>query len=795
MLKYTFWSILFVIVAKSSFGQTLTVTDSSSHPIANVVVKDSARTFGTTNDQGQLNLSESSDFNYLIFSHISYSTITLSKESLENQNYKVEMNQSTLTMNPIWLEVPFERHRHDMGNSIRTIDQIDIANNLPQTSADLLGLSGQVYIQKSQMGGGSPMIRGFATNRVLIVVDGVRMNTAIFRTGNVQNVLAIDPYTVDKAEIVFGPLSQFYGSDAIGGVLNFQTKYLSVSDSTSHHGSAQLKFSSANRESTLHADFSASGKKFASYSSFTMAQFSDLRMGSNGLDLYLRPDYVVDTELKDTVIVNDDPLVQYGSGYSQLNIAQKFIYQPSSKIRFGYSLFHSNNPETPRYDRLIQRNGDGNLRFSRWSYGPQNWTMNQINADIKGSGKLFNRANFIVAQQRFTESRIDRRWGSSTQRSRYETVDAISVNMDFELLPDSGKRWELKYGGEWVKNFIGSEAKTVNIYTGAIGPLSTRYPDGSEWSSAGLYLHAMYHISKYYQLEGGIRGNTYKVTGELDTTFYPFPSPAFSNQNGAITYSLEHLFTLKKLNIGVISSSAYRAPNIDDISKVFDSNPGNVIIPNPELQPEVSYTFELNFSTKFKRINLLGNGYYTYLKNAINKTNSTFNGNDSIWYDGVFSNVQILSNSEMASIYGYQLVAQYSITRQLELTSSYSWFTGSDKEGQPIRHSTPAFGATHVTYKHKRMYVDLNAVYNAKFTAEQFPLAELDDRFLYPTDANGDPYAPSWYTLNLRVSYRINDHFIVNGGMDNILDKRYRPYGSGITAPGRDFVLSIRSQF
>ena len=118
----------------------------------------------------------------------------------------------------------WEQQRKDIPQKIVSINAQSIAFGNSQTSADLLQQSGQVFVQKSQLGGGSPMIRGFATNRVLLSVDGVRMNNAIFRGGNVQNVLSIDPFSIKNTEIIFGPGSVIYGSDAIGGVMNFYTK-------------------------------------------------------------------------------------------------------------------------------------------------------------------------------------------------------------------------------------------------------------------------------------------------------------------------------------------------------------------------------------------------------------------------------------------------------------------------------------------------------------------------------------------------------------------------------------------
>jgi len=124
-----------------------------------------------------------------------------------------------------------------------------VAQFQPQTAADLLGISGKVFIQKSQQGGGSPMIRGFATNRLIYSVDGVRMNTAIFRAGNIQNVINLDPFAMERTEVVFGPASVMYGSDAIGGVMSFTTWTPEVGTQPLK-GSAQVRYSSANREQT-----------------------------------------------------------------------------------------------------------------------------------------------------------------------------------------------------------------------------------------------------------------------------------------------------------------------------------------------------------------------------------------------------------------------------------------------------------------------------------------------------------------------------------------------------------------
>ena len=94
-----------------------------------------------------------------------------------------------------------------ISKKVSLITKQKISLDLPSNSADLLYYGGGVRIQKTQGGGGSPVIRGFEANRVLLVIDGVRMNNAIYRSGHLQNVLTIDPRTLDRTEIIFGPSS------------------------------------------------------------------------------------------------------------------------------------------------------------------------------------------------------------------------------------------------------------------------------------------------------------------------------------------------------------------------------------------------------------------------------------------------------------------------------------------------------------------------------------------------------------------------------------------------------------
>ena len=210
----------------------------------------------------------------------------------------------------------WEQNRKEVPNMIEKVNLRDARLRNPQTTADLLGQIGSVFIQKSQLGGGSPMIRGFATNRVLMVIDGVRMNNAIYRSGNLQNIISIDPLTLEGAEVVFGPGSLIYGSDAIGGVMDFHTlaPVLAENKKLQIKGSSTIRFATANKENTFHTDFNLSKGRWAFVSSFTYSKYDDLKMGVHGPDTYLRKEYVERINNIDSIISNNNPRVQRFSG-------------------------------------------------------------------------------------------------------------------------------------------------------------------------------------------------------------------------------------------------------------------------------------------------------------------------------------------------------------------------------------------------------------------------------------------------------------------------------------------------
>src|SRR6056297_3661006 len=234
-------------------GQNLVVKDiETTQPVEDVAVyNDSKHKSGLTDKNGMVNLDIFNLNERIYFQHPSFKPVSYLKQEIEQKNFVVFLERETYAIDEFVISAyRWEQNPREIPNKITRVQQKEIVFNNPQTTADLLSHTNEVFIQKSQMGGGSPMIRGFASSSVLLVVDGVRMNNAIYRSGNLHNVISLDPNSIETSEIIFGPGSVTYGSDALGGVMDFHSLKPRLSTSGEMQVSGQLtgRYSSANKE-------------------------------------------------------------------------------------------------------------------------------------------------------------------------------------------------------------------------------------------------------------------------------------------------------------------------------------------------------------------------------------------------------------------------------------------------------------------------------------------------------------------------------------------------------------------
>lgn len=783
-------------------SQEISVIDSLSlEPIIHVTIYNEERTKSVFTDlEGKADISTFSENEKIYFSHLAFSTSVFFKQEIEKMNFVVLLAPNPNSLDQVVLSVAkFGQKRDNVSHTVVSISSKDVVFSNPQTSADLLENNGPVYVQKSQLGGGSPMIRGFATNRLLITVDGVRMNNAIFRSGNIQNIISIDPLALEKTEIILGSGPVIYGSDAVGGVMNFYTidPKFSHSEKTELSGNALARYATANSEKTAHFDFTIGRKKWAFVTSATYSDFDDLRMGSHGPDEYLRTYYVTQQDGLDVVVENPDPLVQKPTGYEQINLLQKVKFAPNNEWEFNFTNYFSSTSDYPRYDRLF-RNDNNIFGSAEWYYGPQVWFLSNFGLNKRGNGEIYDHAKFNVSYQFFKESRHNRDFGDIIRYSNTEMVDAYSMNFDFEKDFSASK---LFYGFDYVFNKVHSTGKEKNLNTNAENTAASRYPNNSTWQSMAVYANYLWEISSDLTFNMGARYNHVLLDADFNELYYDFPFQEANLSTGATTGNIglnwkQSDFLKLKLNV----STAFRAPNIDDIGKIFDSEPGTVVVPNPNLKPEYSYSGELGVELNMKKVFRIDlTGYYTSLQDALVRRPFSLNGETTIEYQGEPSEVQAIQNAASAHVYGIEFGSEFFISEKLSLQSQLVMTEGEEEldngSRAPMRHVGPFFGNSHLIWQNKNLKFDLYTEFNGEIAFKDLAPSEQSKDYLYAVDQNGNPYFPSWYTLNISAQVKLSDNWMFTTALENFTDQRYRTYSSGIAAAGINAIAAVKFSF
>lgn len=700
--------------------------------------------------------------------------------------------------------------RRNVAQQVKIISPAVIRTFNAQTSADLLQNTGVVGMQRSQQGGGSPILRGFEASRVLLVVDGVRMNNLIYRAGHLQNAITVDNNMLERAEVLFGPSSTVYGSDALGGVVHFFTRNpeLSGTGTTMVSGNAFFRYGTVNEEQTSHADVNVGSKTWASLTSITYSNFGDLRMGKRvnpawGQPFGVRNQYVqrASDNSGDVLVANADPFVQTQSGYKQIDVLQKVLFKPSDRVSHLVNFQYSNTNDVPRYDRLTDPGpNNSGLRFAQWYYGPQRRVMAAYQLKITNLGNMADQMTATLSYQDVEESRYTRRFNNNNLDGRVENVGVAALTIDFSKV--RGKN-QFRYGFDSQFNGVVSTATRTNIATGAVAGLDTRYPSGNNsLHTLALYATHTRTLTDKLVLNDGVRiGYSRLLATFTDKTFFPFPFDKVTQSNPVVSANVGLIYNPTSWKFSFMASSGYRVPNIDDLAKVFETlagtatSTGIVNVPNPDLVPEKTLNGDLSVTKFFgSAVRAEAVLFATSFFDAIATRPFTFNGQPVIQYDGFPAAVVASQNASRAYLYGYSSTLRADLTQNLALTASYNYTHGrivSDNAAEtPLDHIPPAFGRAGISYNTPRFKNELFSNFNGwKRLRNYSPSGE--DNLQYAT-AEG---MPAWWTLNWRGSYQLSKTFTLQAGVDNIFDLQYRLFASGINSPGRNFFGTLRVSF
>jgi hemoglobin/transferrin/lactoferrin receptor protein len=797
-------TIICLVAALEQYAQTIIVKDKTSLQRLQDVQVNNLK----TDAKGQVDFSavEVDKLNSLYrVSKEGYYSDSFTATQLSGMNYEVLLNERSIEFNGVVISASkFEEESRDVAQQSTVLSRKSMEFANQSNTADLLLQSGRVFIQKSQMGGGSVAMRGFEANKVLMVVDGVRMNNAIYRGGHLQNVITVDNNMLEKTELLFGPGSVVYGSDALGGVVHFYTKnpLLSNSDKMLVKAMALVRYGSAMQEKTGHADFNIGLKKFAFLTSFTYSDFGDMTIGKRGTKNYeswgRRTFYSQRFGNKDSMVMNPDSFKQIPTGYTQMDFMEKILFRQNNSVSHLLNIQYSNSSDVPRYDRLTEKTGAGLPSQAQWYYGPQKRAFISYKASVNASTAAFDRYAFIIAYQDIEESRHNRGFGSANITRRTEKVKVKTLNFDFEK--EVGSRTELRYGVELTDNDVQSTAFRENVNNGSNSAQSTRYPDGgSVMRSSAVYITQSTYMSPRFVLNTGIRfTHTYLKSVFKDKTFFPFLGDKIeqSHQNTSGNIGLVYQGP-NDLKISANVATGFRAPNVDDIAKVFESGGGRVIVPNPNLKPEQTTNIDLIVSKTFvKKFNIEASVFYTKFSNALTYGRAQLNGKDTVTFNGTLSTIYSLQNAQNAYVYGYYAGVNFDVSKKVSINGSINYTYGrikTDSTDYPLDHISPVFGRLGVIFKHRKLKAEFFTVFNGAKKSEDYNLLGEDNQLYSADPVKG--FNPAWYTLNIRGYYQFNNFLQVQLAVENIMDQHYRTFSSGYSAAGRNIMLTLRGNF
>lgn len=797
---------LITILFQTGFAQIFKVIDKSDlQPIESVVAINRDKSHSATSNKfGNIDLNSFTSDESIIFTHISYQQLATTKLEIINNKGRVLMADNVIKLNEVVVSAnKILENKSDIPQKIDVISFRQISFNNPQNAGDLLQQTGNVYTQQSQLGASSPVLRGFEANKVLLVIDGVRMNNAVYRSGHLQNVITIDPNMLDRVEVLYGPGSVIYGSDALGGVMAFFTKnpLLSLSDKPFIQTGVSSRFASASNEVSGSVNINIGLKKWAFLTNLSYKNIGDLREGNNHDSKYgdwgKCLNYSERINGKDSMLINNHPDLQKHSGYQQYDILQKALFKPTVFSQYTLNLQFSNSGNVPRYDRLVEMNGS-KLKYADWHYGPQTRLLTSLKAEYTNRNALYDNATIIAAYQNISEDRINRKFNNSQENHQEETVNVLSLNVD--LRKQLGTKKELRYGVELTNNHVGSVAYNMNINNGTkLFNTNTRYPDdGSKMTTAAFYITHNHEIGKKLIFSKGLRLSAIHLNAAYSDTMmsilnFPF-NKNITQRSAAINGNLGLVYMPGSgWRFSLMTSTGFRAPNVDDLTQLNTSKPDNVVVvPNPNIKPEYAKNIDLTIGKVINNIvHLEVTGFYTRLKDAIVVTPFKLNGQDTIIYESAKLGVQAATNARKAYIYGIQANAQIQINRSFSVSSSINYtkgrIIGSDT---PLDHIPPLYGLTTVKFETSKFKAEFFARYNGWKHLSDYSLSGEDN--LPQATPDG---MPSWYTLNIRSGYQLNNIFNLQLGLENILDKHYRNFASGISAPGRNLIVSLKANF
>lgn len=646
----------------------------------------------------------------------------------------------------------FEEPANETPIAITLVGKDQIRRQIAQTVVEHLHGETGTYVQQTGPGQGVVIIRGLKGSEVLHMVDGFRLNTAIFRNSPNQYIAQVDPLNLDRIEVVRGPMSTLYGSDAMGGVVQFLTADPRFSgDGWQGEGNLRARYSSADESSHSRAGFAAGKEGFAISGGVSYQDINDLRVG-------------------------DGDTLPFTS-YTQRGADLKLYFKPADGHELTWSGQFSSQPHTPRSDVLVAGFGQTNPENAEFIYGPQERRFTQLHYRYSNGGVLADSVDARIGYQKMIDDRTTREFGTANREleKNASTLRGVSIAA-IKAVGDH----RITYGVEHYEDRIDSFRQRLNINTGVVSARPSRFPDGSTMDSTALYVTDDWQVSDRFDVVAGLRYNRF----EIDL-------PPVINGTGV---SLEpdkvtgHVGFAWKVDDGlrVVGNvgQGFRAPNVFDLG-TFGARPSNRFnIPNPDLKPEqvISYDFGIKYAT--------GTLEYEAIAFAMrykDKITSVLTG--AVQPNGAL--VVQSRNATRLNLNGIETGVRWQASAQLTAYASATYTRGDEEFG----------GSEYAADRVPPLCGKIGARFspNERLDLEGWTLYATRQDRLSPRDQIDARINPAgtggWATWNGRIGWNFSERMRLQLVAENITDKRYREHGSGIDDPGRNISLGVDLTF
>lgn len=625
--------------------------------------------------------------------------------------------------------------------AIAVLTQDRLLQNAPRSTPEaLIGTTG-VFMQKTNHGGGSPFIRGLTGQQTLILIDGIRLNNATFRSGPNQYLNTIDPQSIEQIEVVRGAGSVQYGSDALGGVVQLLTKEPQFSGVGSRFsGSVYGKYMSAGMEKSGRVEAGFSGANVAVLGGFALRDFGDLVAGGN--------------------IGTQKP-----TGYQQLSGDIKAKFRLGNRHLFTAAYQLVNQDEVPQYFQI-------QLEDYQYNYfDPQQRQLTYARLESFYDNKWIQHVQLTGSLQQFREGRSLKKNNSPTERNERDETDTWGATLLVHSAPTAN--WSFHSGVEWYADHVSSRRTDVDLETGEAAPKRGLYPDGSTAQNIAVFsLHTL-TVNKLTLSAGG-RFNAFNITVKENVLGESTIRPSTLVGNLAASYAVHPNHRL------VASvSSAFRAPNVDDLGTLGIVD-GRYETPNTSLSPEKSLSMEVGVKSRTERF---AGSLAVYRNNLTNIIGRVRQGTDSVQGYPLY----LKENIAEAYIQGVEADVEVQLADKLAAYANLTYTYGQNKSAdEPFRRIPPLHGRVALQYQQQAIRARVEWLVAGK--QDRLAQGDVDDIRI------PDGGTPGWHLFNVNAGY-FHRHFILSAELHNIFNEAYKTHGSGIYGYGRSAWISAKIQF